>query len=388
MGSKGQVLFRDRHHEGAAPPANSLRQSRLGRGAVLRARLTGWKMWRAERFGNSRAAGDKAHRPPRSERGSPIQRRILDEHAAQLELGGRAGGLGRAESGRPQRPFTARERPPSPQPACKLASIGEQIGIVSGAEERGYYPRNKACVSDEAGRGRARLEARSAGTRARLHGSSEKPSLGGDSRILQAAQRMRDDAGRELADVGAADPPVFNEQIEVPKTHLTAFGGSGAEGGHHPRRSNGEVPRRRDPGRGEHAPESLVPGRRLLSHGPKVSPLDVQNVGRRPEGPDRFTGASYTRKHAPLYGPCRDWVRRCGLGRKLQRKTLFLRTHHSSIAAGAWPTRSPRRLCPEWPPMCGSSRAERTVPAYFLGPIRDPTLAKAIARELSGSTGR
>jgi len=100
--------------------------------------------------------------------------------------------------------------------AVRSPSLSEEIGIVSSAAAQGYYPRNKLRGLE---RDRARLEAKVAVLRLKSPGFTETIAEL-RQQILQAAQKPREEAGKDLADVRGKIAGL-NEQIEVARDALT-----------------------------------------------------------------------------------------------------------------------------------------------------------------------
>ena len=247
----------------------------------------------------------------------------------------------------------------------QLASIVEQIGIVSGAAERGYYPRNKLREHE---RERARLEGEVGGIAGEIARFTETIAEV-RQQILQAAQRLRDDAGRDLADVRGKIAGL-NEQIEVAEDALSRVEVRAPQAGiilGVKVKSPGAVIQ---PGA---TLAELVPPTTLLSLTAKVSPLDVQNVAVGQKAQIRFPAFS-TRSTPPLYGRVES-VSADAVSDETTKETYF--SARVIIDAAGVPHEIADKLVPGMPADVLIITGERTVLAYFLGPIRD-RLAKAM----------
>jgi HlyD family secretion protein len=144
---QGQVLFRIDTTK-ARTTAETLRKQ-LDAALALEARLTAENAG-LDRFAIPGPLEAKAHRPDVAT-ALADQQRILDEHRRTLEL--QTAGLD-ARIRQAREDIGARESRLAGM-RQQLASIVEEIGIVSGAAERGLYPRNKL---RERERERARLD--------------------------------------------------------------------------------------------------------------------------------------------------------------------------------------------------------------------------------------
>jgi len=241
----------------------------------------------------------------------------------------------------------------------------EQIGIVSGAAERGYYPRNKL---RELERERARLEGEVGGIAGEIARFTETIAEV-RQQILQAAQKLRDDAGRDLADVRGKIAGL-NEQIEVAEDALSRVEVRAPQAGiilGVKVKSPGAVIQ---PGA---TLADLVPPTTLLSLTAKVSPLDVQNVAVGQKAQIRFPAFS-TRSTLPLYGRV-ETVSADAVSDETTKETYF--SARIIIDAAGVPREIAEKLVPGMPADVLIITGERTVLAYFLGPIKD-RLAKAM----------
>ena len=267
-------------------------------------------------------------------------------------------------SGRAREDITARESRLAGT-RLQLASIVEQIGIVSGAAERGYYPRNKLREHE---RERARLEGEVGGISGEIARFTETIAEV-RQQIHQAAQRLRDDAGRDLADVRGKIAGL-NEQIEVAEDALNRVEVRAPQAGiilGVKVKSPGAVIQ---PGA---TLAELVPPTTLLSLSAKVSSLDVQNVAVGQKAQIRFPAFS-TRSAPPLYGRV-ETVSADAVSDETAKETYF--SARIIIDAAGLPHEIAEKLVPGMPADVLIITGERTVLAYFLGPIRD-RLAKAM----------
>ena len=354
---QGQVLFRIDTTKARAT-AESLRKQ-LDAALSLEARLTAENAG-LDRFAIPAPLETKAHRPHVAT-ALADQRRILDEHRRTLEL--ETAGLD-ARIRQAQEDITARESRLAGT-RLQLASIAEQIGIVSGAAERGYYPRNKLREHE---RERARLEGEVGGISGEIARFTETIAEV-RQQILQAAQRLRDDAGRDLADVRGKIAGL-NEQIEVAEDALNRVEVRAPQAGiilGVKVKSPGAVIQ---PGA---TLAELVPPTTLLSLTAKVSPLDVQNVAVGQKAQIRFPAFS-TRSTPPLYGRV-ETVSADVVSDETTKETYF--SARIIVDAAGVPHEIAEKLVPGMPADVLIITGERTVLAYFLGPIRD-RLAKAM----------
>src|SRR5215468_7946230 len=282
---QGQVLFRIDTTKARAT-AESLRKQ-LDAALALEARLTAENAG-LDRFAIPAPLEAKAHRQDVAT-ALADQRRILDEHRRTLEL--QTAGLD-ARIRQAREDITARESRLA-STRLQLASIVDEIGIVSGAAERGYYPRNKL---RERERERDRLNGEVGGISGEIARFTETIAEV-YQQILQAAQRLRDDAGRDLADVRGKIAGL-NEQIEVAEDALSRVEVRAPQSGiilGVKVKSPGAVIQ---PGA---TLAELVPPTTLLTLTAKVSPLDVQNVAVGQKAQIRFPAFS-TRSTPPVYG--------------------------------------------------------------------------------------
>ena len=355
---QGQVLFRIDTTKARAT-AESLRKQRDAAFA-LEARLTAENAG-LDAFSVPASLETNAGRPDVAT-ALADQRRILDEHRRTLAL--ETAGL-EARIRQAREDIVARESRLAGT-RQQLASITEEINIVSVAADEGYYPRNKLRGLE---RERARLEGEVGGIAGEIARFAETIAEV-RQQIMQAAQRLRDDAGRDLADVRGKIAGL-NEQIDVAEDALNRIEIRAPQAGvilGVKVKSPGAVVQ---PGA---TLAELVPPSAVLSLSARVSPLDVQNVAVGQKAQIRFPAFS-TRSTPPLYGRVESVSADAVSDETNTRETYF--SARIIIDVESVPHEIANKLVPGMPADALIITGERTVLAYLLGPIQD-RLAKAM----------
>ncbi len=354
---QGQVLFRIDTTK-ARTTAEALRKQ-LDAALALEARLTAENAG-LDAFAVPASLEAKAYRPDVAI-ALADQRRVLDEHRRTLEL--ETAGLD-ARIRQAREDIAARESRLAGT-RQQLASTIEEIGIVTPAANRGYYPMNKLRALE---RDRARLEGEVGGIVGEIARFTETIAEV-RQQILQAAQKLREDAGRDLADVRGKIAGL-NEQIEVAEDALNRVEVRAPQAGiilGVKVKSPGAVIQ---PGA---TLAELVPASTLPSLSAKVSPLDVQNVAVGQQAQIRFPAFS-TRSTPPLYGRV-ETVSADAVSDEGTKETYF--SARIVIDAAGVPREIAEKLLPGMPADVLIITGERTVLAYFLGPIKN-RLVKAM----------
>jgi len=348
---RGQVLFRIDTTK-ARTTAETLRKQ-LDAALALEARLTAENAG-LDAFAIPPSLEANAHRPDVAV-ALADQRRVLDEHRRTLELQ-TAGFDARIRQARED--IAARESRLA-STRLQLASVLDEISIVSGAAERGYYPRNKL---RERERERDRLNGEVGGISGEIARFNETIAEV-RQQILQAAQKLREDAGRDLADVRGKIAGL-REQIEVAEDALNRVEVRAPHAGiilGVKVKSPGAVIQ---PGA---TLAEVVPASTLLSLTVKVSPIDVQNVAVGQRAQVRFPAFS-TRSTPPVYGRVES-VSADAVSDEGAKETYF--SARVVLDAEDVAREIAQKLVPGMPADVLIITGERTVLAYFLGPLKD-----------------
>lgn len=289
------------------------------------------------------------------------QRRVMAEHSRTLGL--QTAQL-EARIRQAKEDIAARESRLASQ-RRQLASVAEEIAIVSGAAERGYYPKNKLRSME---RERARLEGEVGGISGEIARFRETISEV-RQQMLQAAQKLREDAGRELADV-RGKIAATKEQIGVAEDALTRIEvrapHSGIVLGVKVKSAGAVV----QPGA---TLAEVVPVGRQITLSAKVSPLDVQSVATGQKAQVRFPAFS-SKSTPPVYGRVES-VSADAVQEEGSRDSFF--AARVTVDASNLPHDMTPKLTPGMPADVLIITGERTVLGYLLGPIKD-RLAKAM----------
>lgn len=355
--AQGQVLFKIDTTKAQAA-AEALRKQ-LGSALALETRLT------TESEGKSSIEFTTTSDVERGRSDVAIvladQRRMFDEHRRTLEL--QTASLdarvrqAREEIGARESRLGAMRR--------QLASIVEELSIVSGAAARGYYPRNKLRALE---RERSRLEGEVGGIGGEIARLGETIAEH-RQQILQAGQRLREEAGRELVEVRGKIANL-NEQIRVAEDALSRVEVRAPEAGiilGVKVKTPGAVIQ---PGA---TLAEVVPSATSVTLSAKVSPLDVHSVAIGQKAEIRFPAFS-TRNTPPLYGRV-ETVSADAVQEEGTRESYFA-TRVAVDVLGV-PEAMLHMLTPGMPADVLIITGERTLLDYLIGPIRD-RLAKAM----------